>query len=275
VVTETFWREEAEKAARNLPDGRIGGVIAQLRDCGRIADRRARVFLGFLLVTVIAGLAYYVGRPIWADLADGTRRTWEAQIAAAEADITALDARRAEAVAALSAALALSPEVARSADGSEEGFFAPVVLADGTLVATGESGTILRSEDGGRSWAEVRARSPDAEGFSAPVVLADGSLVATGLSGTILRLSGDAQARLAEIAPAPGGAGDAVLESFGAALDAEVRRAEPVAVALAAIQAIAAERKPVEAGLARARARCRSAGSGAHARPAVRRGAAC
>ena len=71
------WEAVSAAAARDLPPGRVGGVIAQLRQRGRVASRRASVFLGFLLATVALGLAYYVGLPLLRAYAEGTARTWQ------------------------------------------------------------------------------------------------------------------------------------------------------------------------------------------------------
>jgi hypothetical protein len=39
------WEALTAEAARNLPPGRIGGVIAELRQRGLVATRRANLFL--------------------------------------------------------------------------------------------------------------------------------------------------------------------------------------------------------------------------------------
>jgi photosystem II stability/assembly factor-like uncharacterized protein len=184
------WQALSAAASRDLPPGRIGGVIAQLRQRGRVASRRASVFLGFLLGTVLFGLAYYIGLPLLAAYAEGTARTWRDQVYAAEADNAALDVRRAATVASLTDALALYPEVTRKA--TKEGFWTPSTLPDGTLIATGRFGTILRSIDNGMTWQEVNGRKlwPE-EGntgdFFTSHVLPSGTLIATGPGGTILR----------------------------------------------------------------------------------------
>ena len=178
-----YWHDKSAAAARAVPEGRIGGVIAQLRQRGRMDTRRASVFLGFLLATVLLGLAYYIGLPLLRAYAEGTARTWQDQVEAAEAENAALDQRRADAISTLKDALALAPAVVWE---STAGRIATLLaLSDDTLIATGWNGTILRSTDGGATWARVGPQSGDA--FSTPLALAGGALVVTGWSGTILR----------------------------------------------------------------------------------------
>ena len=177
------WEQLSTAAARDLPPGRLGGVIAQLRQRGRVANRRAGVFLFSLLLTVAAGLAYYIGLPLVKAYAEGTTRTWRDQVQAAEADDAELDTRLVAAIAPLKDALVLTPEVVRKPTG--EGLSTPFALADGTLIAMGSSGSILRSADRGATWTDVRRQS--SESFSTPLALTDGTLITTGESGTILR----------------------------------------------------------------------------------------
>jgi photosystem II stability/assembly factor-like uncharacterized protein len=55
----------------------------------------------------------------------------------------------------------------------------------GTLLIAGESGTLLRSLDGGQTW--LRPESPYAGSFFGTVAAADGSLLAFGLKGNVFR----------------------------------------------------------------------------------------
>lgn len=149
----------------------------------------------------------------------------------------------------------------------------PLALADATLIAWGNSGTILRSTDNGATWLEQSALR-SGEGISTLLALPDGTLIAMGWYGMILRLSGDTAARLDTLAAdlPPGGEGDARLAAFRDGLDPEVRTAGAVVQAYQPLDRIAAERVPVEAGLARATERLAAWRSG-EAAPEVRRAA--
>ena len=60
-----------------------------------------------------------------------------------------------------------------------------VSLGEGQLLIVGESGTLLRSEDAGRTWAPIK--SPYAGSLFGAVPLAGGVVVAFGLRGRIIR----------------------------------------------------------------------------------------
>lgn len=169
------WETLAAAAARDLPPGRIGGVIAQLRQRGHVATRRASLFLGVLLATVAIGLAYYIGLPLLRAFADGAVRTSQEQVDAARAESAALDLERAAAAAALRETLFLAPETVLQAVGAP--IHTPLPLADGALIATTRTGAVLRSDDGGETWRETRPGLARFGVVDPAVVLSDGALV--------------------------------------------------------------------------------------------------
>mgnify|MGYP000856806137 CR=1 FL=1 len=179
------WETLAAAAARDLPPGRIGGVIAQLRQRGHVATRRASLFLGVLLATVAIGLAYYIGLPLLRAFADGAVRTSQEQVDAARAESAALDLERAEAAAALREALFLAPETVLQAVGAP--IHTPLRLADGALIATTRTGAVLRSDDGGETWRETRPGLARFGVVDPAVVLSDGALVMRRQWGPALR----------------------------------------------------------------------------------------
>ena len=65
---------------RAVPDGRIGGIILQLRQRARQAERRSVIVLFALLVTIAAGLVFYLGLPFWQQYTDSRLRTLEKTI---------------------------------------------------------------------------------------------------------------------------------------------------------------------------------------------------
>ena len=76
----------------------IGGVVLQLRQRASRARGRAFVFLGTLVFTVVAGLAFYLGLPFWQIYSDGSKRALEGEKTHIEALQGSLDAERAKLV---------------------------------------------------------------------------------------------------------------------------------------------------------------------------------
>lgn len=70
-------------------------------------------------------------------------------------------------------------------DEEEPHFYSLFEAADGSLILTGEFGTILRSGDRGTSW--TRLESPYEGSFFGGIGLADGSLLLFGLRGNLFR----------------------------------------------------------------------------------------
>jgi photosystem II stability/assembly factor-like uncharacterized protein len=74
---------------------------------------------------------------------------------------------------------------ARKVTGDDKHFNAIVELGEGRMVILGEAGTILASNDWGKTWAPVA--SPYKGSFFGGVVAADGAVVAFGMRGRIFR----------------------------------------------------------------------------------------
>lgn len=145
------WHERrADTAERDVPEGRIGNLVIQLRRRARVSDNRARWILAALLITVLSGLFYYVGAPLWDQLLDGQRQTYEKQIADADIRSRELNEERAGLVSILSAALPIvgNPETIAAED------ILGVVTLDGgkVMIAYGAGGQIMRSLDQGVTW---------------------------------------------------------------------------------------------------------------------------
>jgi hypothetical protein len=62
-------------------NGPLGGVIRHLRDRAVTTRRAARVFLGMLILTVILGLLFFLGQPLWQTWADGREKALTETIA--------------------------------------------------------------------------------------------------------------------------------------------------------------------------------------------------
>jgi len=222
-----FWwernRELKQKgltAEWNVPDGRLGQVIRQLRRRGVVASRRARVFLRLLVGVVIVGLIYYLGQPLLQVFSDGTRGALTEQLARLEAQDHGLNADR-ETI--LSSVNPESPglrqvvsedllELLRSQDPSGEGL-GDAVIFFGDLYYFGWRGSILRIAADEQSI--ERLQRPAGENHDRLHEFR-GALYVLGDEGSILRIAPDADGPT-EIQRAIGEAYDWPIE-FGDAL---------------------------------------------------------
>ena len=86
-VTEEWQRHDLTRAANraewDVPVGRIGDLIRQLRWRGMKAERRSGLFLWVLIGVVIIGLAFYLGLPLIKQYFDGRRAALAQTIASA------------------------------------------------------------------------------------------------------------------------------------------------------------------------------------------------
>ncbi|MEL6233198.1 MAG: hypothetical protein AAFR46_02200, partial [Pseudomonadota bacterium] len=70
------WRERVARAEWYTPTGRIGMVVLQVRERGRVANRRALWVLSALLLAVLLGLFFFLGRPLIEIWSDGQIGAW-------------------------------------------------------------------------------------------------------------------------------------------------------------------------------------------------------
>lgn len=84
---------EALSAEWNVPEGRLGSVIRQLRRRAMIASTRASALLFLMVLVIFAGLFYYIGEPIWQDRVDGRRAALEQLLERTAAEHNELTAR--------------------------------------------------------------------------------------------------------------------------------------------------------------------------------------
>ena len=87
-------KSAALQAEWNVPEGRIGDVIRQLRYRAWRARLNSLVFLGLLVVVVMAGLGLYIGPQFLTQYFDGRRATLTQTIADADAKSAELTATR-------------------------------------------------------------------------------------------------------------------------------------------------------------------------------------
>lgn len=142
--TGAAWRARAAKAEWNLPDGRVAGVIVQLRRRGQVAYLRSHWVLAVLILTVLAGLAWFIGRPLAEIWADGREGAWREVIRQLDADDSRLDGERDRLLPGLKADLSLLPEALGGFTPGGEGLNA-LLTPDGsrTVVVAGDGGTIF------------------------------------------------------------------------------------------------------------------------------------
>ncbi len=67
-------------AEYDVPKGRVGQIVRQLRFRGEVAYGRARVFLGLLIVVIALRLAFYLRLPFWQQFAEGRTQALKEQL---------------------------------------------------------------------------------------------------------------------------------------------------------------------------------------------------
>lgn len=191
------WRERSDQVEWDVPDGRLGGVIIQLRDRGQQSYTRAQWILYALLAVIFVGLGYYVVRPVVQDLSDGKRAIYREQIGEGNAENQKLDQERTELKRRLVADLApAGVSVKTGVEGNVVQLLhipgTQVLLASIDRFTRGLNGLILRSKDGGKTWDEVAS---DLERRIWSLVHVSGSklVVGAGPEGTIMRSENNGQ----------------------------------------------------------------------------------
>nr|MDJ0823357.1 hypothetical protein [Paracoccaceae bacterium] len=175
----------ARNAEWNVPEGRIGGVIRQLRARGAEAQRRAWWLLVFLIIVIFAGLGFYLGLPFFQQFADGRKQTLDIQIDDITLRITEQDNLRDTLRDEVAAFLEGKPDLLRAQTGE---ILNPPVLIGDTVFVTGFGGTILTLAPDGTGLMERQAQT--GEGLGPPVLIGD-TVFVTGWDGTILTLAPD------------------------------------------------------------------------------------
>ncbi|MEM7069802.1 MAG: hypothetical protein AAF478_13070 [Pseudomonadota bacterium] len=89
-----IWKQYADQAKWNVPSGRIGELVLQLRQRGSEAQFRATIMFAALLIVIGFGLIFFVVRPLLQDFADGRRVTFQGQISEANSEHNILDTDR-------------------------------------------------------------------------------------------------------------------------------------------------------------------------------------
>jgi photosystem II stability/assembly factor-like uncharacterized protein len=167
--------------------GALGGAILHLRKRGQIARNSARMFLILLLITVVGGLAFYLGLPFWQTYADSRESTLHDTLQTIESEEAALDAARKVLVLGdgkdeqgLVVLLKGMPEVVSSGTkGSLNGH-----LENGDLVLIyGQGDKVIRSDDGGVT---LRAVASGTDGWLDGHIEMGGLLLLYGGDGEIV-----------------------------------------------------------------------------------------
>ncbi len=168
-----------------MPTGRVGGLVLQLRRRGHVADVRAVWILVALIATILVGLAYYIGVPIWEQYVDGRRGTFQVQLDDATNREAGLATRRNDLRTEIITAITPLAEIIPS--GTEQYLFDLLALPDGmTLLASGWGGAITRSTDAGENWGIVPSGTD--QDLTDLLALPDGTtLLASGEGGAITR----------------------------------------------------------------------------------------
>lgn len=143
---------EALNAEWNVPPGRIGGLVRQHRRRAHVASVRTMWVLGALIATVLVGLTYYVGLPIWVQLQDAAKRGYETEARLLGDEMTAMDIARDDVWTEIAAAVEL---VASPIEADFEGrsIIASTILDEGQrYLGVGSAGLVAQSFDSGQNW---------------------------------------------------------------------------------------------------------------------------
>lgn len=185
ALSPMFRRYRLNKAALDaeydVPEGRIGQVVRQLRRRGELAARRAYWILWLLIFVIFVGLAFYLGLPFWQQYADGRTQTLNRMIAQIELDLAALDDAREDIKTELAAAVDISFVEVSGPVGHP--FLTKTVIGN-ALYLTDRFGTIMRSDPDATTFELLRA--PDGNPVTHPVEI-DGALFVANTSGEIFR----------------------------------------------------------------------------------------
>ncbi len=128
----------ARNAEWNVPEGRIGGVIRQLRARGDRARRSALWNFRWLVVVIFAGLIFYLGLPFYQSYVDGRRLTLTETLASIEATEARLALEIATARADLVDALTgVTWRVPVPSGRGIETYYTTLTLPDGTVLIGG------------------------------------------------------------------------------------------------------------------------------------------
>jgi photosystem II stability/assembly factor-like uncharacterized protein len=165
----------------DVPDGRIGQLVRQLRHRGRTAMRQRSWLLIALIFATFVGLVFYLGLPFFRIAVDGRRDALNTTVEAIIAQNAALDADRARIVSDIALTLENVPRLVPT--GTQNDLTGHIELSDSTLIY-GEDGVIIRSTDGGETFAPV-ASGVD-ESFTGHVVI-DNTILIYGEDGVLSR----------------------------------------------------------------------------------------
>ena len=179
------WEIRTSEAEWNVPEGRVGGLVLQLRQRGHTASSWAQTILIALLVTIVIGIGYYVIRPLLQDLSDGRKGIYQQQLREAKSENSTLDIGRRNLQNSL--AQALKPAGVVLDVKILENIQDIVNIPESQIVVAASSeGKIWRSSNQGNDWKE--AYSGDESAISNLVVLADNRTVfASNTNGEILK----------------------------------------------------------------------------------------
>ncbi|MCP5086972.1 MAG: hypothetical protein GY952_09245 [Rhodobacteraceae bacterium] len=177
---------------RELPDGTTGSLVLQLRDRGAKAERRANLFLGVLLASILVGFLYYASLLLVPQYWNAQRSTYEAQVEIVNDQIKTMNNARKVYRETLQDILFFAARPVKIA-GPHYSLGQLSELNDGrTLVALKRASSryatvnsILRSTDAGLTWQELPNANQVA--FQELIVLADNTLIAIEDNGSILR----------------------------------------------------------------------------------------
>ena len=184
------------------PPDPLTEVVARMRARAAQARRGARIFLAGLVVTVISGLAFYLLLPFWENFVDARRATLDATLDEISLGDRDLDAARDALIHRRGDPPGLAEALLGQWEADPQGMPSPPlghVVMDDTVLIYGHGGMVLRSTDGGDSFAPVATRTT--ETLRGHALMPDGSLVLYGTGGTVLR-STDAGANLSSVATA-------------------------------------------------------------------------
>ena len=138
---------------RDFPEGRIGGLVIQLRNRGRYAEKRSYLVLTALIFTIITGLVFYFGLPFFKLYADSRGQTLEQTIAAIDGESRRLNKLLLEQTELTRDALKQSANTVAS--GTDQSLWHHFETRDGSLILYGEGGAITRSTNNGASFDPV------------------------------------------------------------------------------------------------------------------------
>ncbi|SLN46471.1 hypothetical protein ROA7450_02284 [Roseovarius albus] len=182
-------KRAARNAEWNVPEGRLGDIVRQLRCRGEAARRRASWILALLVFVIFIGLLFYLGLPFWQQFADGRKQTLTQHISDIETRLGGLDRDRETLKTDLSNFLHERPEQLRAPDGN--GLNDPLQVGEAIYISSFDYGGVWRAAQDGASFEELK--EPNGMGLNAPVQIGEAIYITGFDHGGVWRAAQDGE----------------------------------------------------------------------------------